>query len=101
MVEITSESKGLILNVPQWFEETEFLEWLNDPQRVVMSWHRCGEAPGDYSDTMVFVCPSLSGEGSDSDMPAKYWNEIVSACRSRFRPGESESMLCVRLTNLS
>lgn len=99
-MEITGESCGLVLNVPDWFQEPEFLSWLNNPPSPVMTWHERDTPAGECSDTVVFVDPGLQGEGTDSDMPEKYWEAIVDACRSRFRPGQSQDHLVVRLTNL-
>lgn len=99
-IEVTGESQGLVINVPEWFKESAFLAWLNNPANPVMTWHPRGEQANDYSDTVVFVDPSLNGEGPDADMPAKYWAQILEACRSRFRPMESLDLLVVRLTNI-
>ncbi|TVS15921.1 MAG: hypothetical protein EA417_12005 [Gammaproteobacteria bacterium] len=100
VMEITGESQGLVINVPEWFQEPDFLAWLNNPTTSLMTWHTRGEPANEYSDTIVFVDPGLSGEGPDADMPAKYWGQILEACRSRFRPWQTDDLLVVRITNL-
>lgn len=100
MIEVTGKSKGLVVNAPSWFEQPEFLEWVSEPLNHVMTWHEHGAPPGPFSDVMVFVCPSLSGEGPDSSMPEKYWAEIMTVCRREFDPGECETLIPVQITNL-
>lgn len=93
-------SPVLSMNVPEWFEHPDFMAWLNRDKNSLMTWHTKGEAPNEWSDIIVFVDPSLGGEGSeDGTMPDKYWDLIVSACRSNFKPGTGLHVI-VRLTNL-
>lgn len=90
----------LSINAPEWFAEADFLQWLNTPSRPLMTWHNKGSEANEWSDTVVFVDPSLSGEGSENgEMPDKYWDFIVSECRSHFRPSTGFHIV-VRITNL-
>jgi hypothetical protein len=90
---------GFAINVPEWFQDREFLEWLNNPDNWVFTWHQKGEQAGDWSDVVVCVDPGLSGDGSESDMPKAIWDEIVGLCAKHFSPS-SGSHIHVRLTNL-
>ena len=90
--------RGLVLNVPEFFEDEAFMNWLNT-RETVMTWHRRGEPAGEFSDTIVFVDPGLQGEGSDTDMPTAIWNRIVQACRDAGLGGQTEH-IPVRLTNI-
>lgn len=94
-----SAIKGFSVNVPEWFQNKDFLAWLNDADNTVFTWHQRGESAGDWSDVVVCVDPSLSGDGSESDMPKAIWDEIVALCRERFTPS-SGNHIHVRLTNL-
>jgi hypothetical protein len=89
---------GLVVNAPHFFKDPQFLEWLNEAAPK-FTWHTGGK-PGEYSDTIVLVDPSLNGEGSDSDMPEHIWEEILTICRERFAPGRDTPHIQVRLTNL-
>ena len=75
--------------------------WLNDSANVKMTWHTPGTEPNEWSDAVVFVDPSLCGDGSDSDgvMPEKYWDKIVELCQEHFRPSTGFHVI-VRMTNL-
>lgn len=52
--------KVVRINAPAWFDDPEFLKWLNRPGTA--TWHRSGTEPGDYSDVFFTFC---QGEGSD------------------------------------
>jgi len=93
-------SPVLSINAPEWFGEAEFLQWLNKRDRPLMTWHSIGRDANEWSDIIVFIDPSLSGEGSeDGEMPEKYWQIIVSACQSHFKPSTGFHII-VRITNL-
>jgi hypothetical protein len=93
-------SPVLCINAPEWYQESDFNSWLNSNDEPLMTWHERGNAPSEWSDVIVFVDPSLSGEGSDSDsMPAVYWEFIVKTCRERFPPSTGLHII-VRITNL-
>lgn len=83
-IEEAGVSPLIRISAPEWFKETEFLDWLNS-DRPIMSWHPKGQEPTEWSDTIVFVDPGLGGEGSEEgEMPDKYWDQIIEACRSQF-----------------
>lgn len=92
--------RGLVLNVPEFFADANFQRWLeNDAPKF--TWHRGGEID-EWSDVVVLVDPSLTGEGSDSDMPAPIWDRIIDLCRMHLGPGQDrQNHYMVRLTNLS
>lgn len=92
--------KGLVINAPEFFEDPEFMAWLNNRDRK-FTWHIRGNSIADeYSDVVVCVDPSLNGEGSDSDMPEHIWNRIVTACRETLGSASGEDHYMVRITNL-
>jgi hypothetical protein len=90
----------LVINAPEFFEDKEFMAWLDDPATVVMTWHRKGRPANDWSDTVVLVDPMLKGEGADSDMPERIWKQIVKACKDAGLHGQ-RNHIPVRLTNLT
>lgn len=94
---------GLVLNMPDAFENNEFRHWLNAAAAgsgaPVMTWHR-GGCPGEWSDVVVLVDPGLSGEGTATEMPKAIWEAIVRAVRRAQLPRSKEHVM-VRLTNLN
>ena len=62
-----------------WYQETPFLNWLNNPENRAMMHHLTGEDATSWSDVMVEVNPQLSGDENNYDMPDKYWREVVQA----------------------
>jgi hypothetical protein len=94
-------ARGLVINAPAFFTNPEFLAWLNNGE-TKFTWHIKGNAVADeYSDVVVCVDPSLSGEGTDSDMPEYIWNQIVEACRQHIGTRTGEHHYMVRITNLA
>lgn len=91
---------GITLNVPEWFSDPEFLEWLNNGDTRVFTWYEKGSVPNDFSDVVVTLEPSCSGEGSSSDMPQRFWNSIVATCKQTLGENGSNYHYFVRLTNL-
>jgi hypothetical protein len=91
---------GLTLNVPDWFEDPEFVNWLNDHGNLVFSWHQKGDVPGDFSDTIISLEPNCEGEGSASDMPRRFWQALLDLCREHLGIDKSNYHYFVRLTNL-
>lgn len=92
--------RSLLLNVPDIFADASFRQWL-ETSAPKFTWYRGGE-PDEWSDVVVLVDPALSGEGSESDMPAHIWDRIISACRDHIGvspTGAPHHM--VRLTNLA
>jgi len=77
--EVTSV-RGIKLSVPELFQDPAFVEYVNSSP--VMTWHdkKGPIAEDDWADVAVFVDPSMTGEGSDSDMP--YWDVIVEKLQS-------------------
>lgn len=91
--------RGLVINAPELFQDPAFVDWLNNKEPK-MTWHQGGR-PHDFSDVVVMVDPTFTGEGTDSDMPAHCWDRVVQACGDAFHhipAGEYHVM--VRLTNL-
>lgn len=70
---------SLRISAPEFYQDPEFVKWLNNDERK-FTWHD-GGPPDEWSDVIVGVDPSLSGEGTDNDMPAHIWNQILQACR--------------------
>jgi|AntRauTorcE11898_2_1112593.scaffolds.fasta_scaffold07709_4 hypothetical protein len=95
----TTPLSGFTVNVPEWFQDQGFQEWLNNPDNPVFTWHKKGTAVSEWSDVVVCVDPSLNGEGSESDMPEAIWDQIVDLCKAHYTPGGG-SHIHVRLTNL-
>lgn len=91
--------RSLSFNAPDIFHDPAFRRWLMD-DRPKFTWHKSGD-PDEWSDVVVLVDPSLSGEGSDSDMPAYIWDRIITLCRAELGAGGSgDPHIMVRLTNL-
>lgn len=92
---------GLVLNVPEFFADESFVAWLNNGSPK-FTLHKAG-APSEWSDVIVLVDPSLTGEGSDSDMPEHLWNIVMAACRAYCTPADLalRNHITVRLTNLA
>lgn len=90
----------LTINAPEFFKDPGFVAWLNDgaPKFTI---HQGGK-PSEWSDVIVLVDPSLSGEGSNSEMPEHIWEAIVEVCRARAPsfPALLSSHIAVHLTNL-
>lgn len=89
---------GLVIDVPHFFADPDFQAWLNNDEPK-FTWHRTG-IPNSCSDVVVMVDASLSGEGTDSDMPEHIWDQIVEACRNTFKPSSQKHHIMVRLTNV-
>lgn len=91
--------RGIVINSPEYFADPAFREWLANGQPK-FTWFT-GQID-EWSDVIVLVDTSLSGEGSDSDMPEPIWNQIVAACAEHLGPDRGD--VChymVRLTNLA
>ena len=91
--------RSLLFNAPDIFRDPAFRQWLVD-DRPKFTWHKAGD-PHEWSDVVVLVDPSLTGEGSDSDMPTHIWDRIIALCRAELGAGGSgDPHVMVRLTNL-
>lgn len=80
-----STIRGIKLSVPDLFLRPDFISWLNSSN--AMTWHNRSEpyTPDCISDVVVFVDPSLSGEGTDDDMPG--WEVVVDLLKSKIGQG--------------
>lgn len=82
----SSRVGAIKLMVPELFQNSSFLTWLESSK--AMTWHQRGSGvpkEDDYADVVIFVDPSLSGEGSDSDMPGH--DMVVERIKERFGAG--------------
>ncbi|QUG93102.1 hypothetical protein GR140_30515 (plasmid) [Pseudomonas putida] len=90
---------GLKLAVPELFAEPGFQAFVNSSN--VMTWHDRKGLIGtnDIADVVAFVDPSLTGEGTDCDMP--YWDVIIEKLKAALgpAPGPFSEHLVVVLTN--
>lgn len=87
------------LNVPEFFKDPAFLNWLNSESTTVFTWHTKGQPAGEWSDVIVSLEGSCNGEGDASDMPEYLWNLLVDYCKAQF--GERPSArYYLKLTNL-
>lgn len=98
-MQVTS-TPALVINAPEFFADPDFMAWLNN-ENMKFTWHTRGKPAHDFSDVVVAVDPSLTGEGTDSDMPEHIWVQIVQACKDHVGPQSSpQCHILVRLTNL-
>jgi hypothetical protein len=78
---------GIKLSVPELFADKAFQAWLESSR--AMTWHPRGQnepiTADSWSDVAIFVDPSLSGDGTDSDMPGH--ELIVSKLKEKFGHG--------------
>lgn len=89
---------GIKLSVPELFRDSDFQDYVNNTN--VMTWHdkKGPIQEDDWADVVVFVDPSMTGEGSNSDMP--YWDEIYAKVEAIVGPNpRSETHIAVVLTN--
>lgn len=94
------QTHALSINAPQFFDDPDFIAWLNSDEPK-FTWHKKGGEPDDYSDVVVLVDPSLNGEGTDSDMPEYIWTQIVEVCKVQFGAlPRGANHIMVRITNL-
>ncbi|WP_144267460.1 hypothetical protein [Comamonas thiooxydans] len=93
----------LVINAPEFFEDLGFRQWLIAQDKPAMTRHTKGDPFIDeWSDVIVLVDPSLSGEGSEKgEVPDHIWNAIIEICKQHFRPSPGVPHIAVRLTNLS
>ncbi len=91
--------RGFVINRPDIFADPAFRAWLANGERK-FTWY-VGRAVDEWSDVIVLIDPSLTGEGSDSDMPPAIWDDIIALCRQHLGVGgPAEPHYMVRLTNL-
>jgi hypothetical protein len=94
---------GLVVNAPAIFAREDFMAWLNEDGRRVMTYHPIGTfAADEYSDVTVLVDSHY--EGDCSDMPEDVWKAICDLAYAEFggpeAPRSLGSHIHVRLTNL-
>jgi hypothetical protein len=86
------------LNVPEWYKENEFLEWLNSKDSQ-WTCHKNDSEVSEWTEVFVTVDPGLSGDGSEEGvMPDQYWNKIISICEESFSISNGFHII-VRLMN--
>lgn len=89
---------GIKLSVPELFQDPDFQDYVNNTN--VMTWHdKKGPIDeDDLADVVVFVDPSMTGEGTDTDMP--YWDVIFEKVLAIVGPTpRSDDHIAVVLTN--
>lgn len=90
---------GAIADPEVLADEDQRLEQANNALAVVYErLHACARKAKlvdlyAYADCFVGVDPTFSGEGTDSDMPEKFWNVVVEAARNA--PGSNPNGLHV------
>jgi hypothetical protein len=94
---------GLVVNAPAVFARKDFMAWLNEDGRRVMTYHPNGLWEADeYSDVTVLVDSNYDGDCSD--MPEDVWKAICDLAYAEFggpdAPSSLGSHINVRLTNL-
>jgi hypothetical protein len=83
----------LRINMPDMFLDPEFVAYLTNPAQVLATWHlKSDSSPHEYSDCFMQFD---SGEGSNSDIPEKWWDLICELCKEK----EFETGL-LHITNL-
>ena len=60
-------------NMPEWFSDPSFLAVLNDSHSRVMTWHKKGFPPSEFSDVMLYI---TDGE-PDTVMPFSIQEDIA------------------------
>ena len=87
------------INARAWFDDPEFIEAISQPG--IMTWHTPGTELGEFSDVILFLDPSLNGEGTDQgNLPDAIWDAIVLSCRDVVRPSETTSHVIARIMNM-
>lgn len=85
----THHIQALQLSV-DWFDATrhpDFVAWADSRLGTgLATWCSSSDSHGDseYPDLFVGLEPSLNGEGTDSDMPAAYWDALVAHAKAVF-----------------
>lgn len=104
LLQTPEKTVGLTINAPAVFARPDFMAWLNEDGRRILSYHPTGRfEPDEYSDTVVLVDSNY--EGDASDMPEDIWKAICDAAYGVYggpdAPGSLGSHIHVRLTNLA
>lgn len=61
------------INVPQWYADPEFWDWFITNKKDLATWHQYQPEPHDCSDCFITYD---YGDGSNSDMPEKFWDQL-------------------------
>lgn len=94
---------SLSIDAAEWYQDSVFYNWFNSRlgKGIATFQHAAqplnGSGDQDCADLFVTVSPRFSGDGSDSDMPAKYWDAIVEACRIQFGENAFQDYIIVTL----
>lgn len=52
--QILREGYSIRVNKPEWYKNSEFLTWLNDPSNRLFTTHIKGQPPSDFSDIILY-----------------------------------------------
>lgn len=87
------------INAPEWYEDPEWLAWLNDPRTA--TWHIPGEEPGECSDVMFTYGGPADGSdyGGENCIPDHIWDQIVELVEEH--TGSRHSYCLVWVSNLA
>lgn len=83
----------LCINMPDMFADPEFIDYLNDPDNNLATWHVRGD-PNPHEESDCFMLFD-NGDGSHSDMPEKWWSLICQIVEA-----EGLEACILHLTNL-
>ncbi|MGP9797096.1 hypothetical protein ACT3UJ_07025 [Halomonas sp. 86] len=84
-----------------WFEHALFRSWADQARlKGTASWGVDGHDAEGYPDIFVGVDPSLNGEGTDSDMPAPYWDALMQKVRYHVQKDATRNHILVRISPL-
>ena len=93
---------GMVVNAPSIFKRQDFMDWLNDPENTIFTWHTKGSEPSEYSDVVVLVNENYDGDSSN--MPEDIWNLLCDEAYQHYggptlalTKGEA---VAIRITNL-
>lgn len=77
---ITRKGSYIQINKPEWYKNTKFIAWLNNPNKIpIFTWHKLGEIPNEYSDIVFYYeqdCDSFN------DLPALIAQELYQICEN-------------------
>lgn len=100
----STAGKSLNISAPEWFLDPDFIKWFNYRLGAgLATWQphaellKLGNATDSYCDFFVAVDSNLTGEGSDEDMPEKYWDAIIEECKKHFVPKRGDYHIIVRI----
>lgn len=79
MDRMIDHGRYLRINMPDMFKDEEFIDYLNDLDNTLATWHTRGDPnPHEYSDCFLWFD---NGEGSNDDIPEKWWDLICEICK--------------------